>query len=52
MPVLNGVEAAKKINELCKGRKLAPVILGLTGDADEDMHSTAHEAGMTEICMF
>ena len=51
MPVLNGMEASKKIFELCKEVKQKPVILGLTGDADEDMHSAAHEAGMAEICI-
>lgn len=50
MPVLGGVEAAKRIVESCKGKNKKPVIIGLTGDTDEDMRSAARGSGMTEIC--
>ena len=52
MPVLDGIEATKKIVEFCTGKTKIPAILGLTGDLDQDVHLVASEAGMSQICNF
>ena len=54
MPVMDGIEATRKIREFYADRGVSlagqPIIIGITGHVEESFKTQGLQAGMNEVC--